>query len=783
VFSILVQRERLISLLGRIQGVLLPLSCVLVTLVYAPSFSDYMLAKRALLHLIGGLIVAVWFARGVLMGSLSVPAVAWLWPACAFWVLGLLSLTQASNLLRGIEVLLTQGGLFAIALATADHYRGRVPWALLATIASTALIVAIIGVLQYAGIHLIPAPHAHFGNLGISTLGNPNFVAHYLEIAILLTLGLMLACRTLWLRGLLVSVLLFLGYYMLLTQSRGGWLALACGLLFFCWRIGRFIMRQTPWSVVVVAVLLMGVAAEFGLRTTTGHDGNKDPYGGLWGFAERVGARIVSAANMQHISIVQRRLIWNDTIELIKDAPLLGVGVGNYEFALPAYRTTTRHREWQQYIGQLPHMPYYAHNEYLEIWAESGVLALFFWLLILAAIVWSGWQAASLREDIEGRAIAWALLAAVVAVLVHAVFSLNFQDPVSALHFWIAVGVIGALHGVKNRTWSLSAPGRGMAGAGALAAVLGSSYLCLSILMGDYYYFQGQKRYYNDRQHNRAFLSFDKAVDWRPSEFRHQHMLGLVALEIGRMEKAEAALRNCVDLHPNNAAALRLLGQTLYWRDNASAGVYFLQRAVALNPLHADAYAWLARSLQRHGRERNETQRKTQLQAIETWRQALAFAPEKSEYLRGLGLAYSEAGQSDEAVGVFEQTISIHPDDGVALGNLGAIYLRQNKRDEAEVMLKRATEAEPQRAEWWGNLGLLYNQRGDLGKSEEAMGQAAVRDPADLRWHLHLIEILLRRQKAEQALETTMIALQHHPENAVLTKLVQDILRRAQKGE
>jgi tetratricopeptide (TPR) repeat protein len=260
-------------------------------------------------------------------------------------------------------------------------------------------------------------------------------------------------------------------------------------------------------------------------------------------------------------------------------------------------------------------------------------------------------------------------------------------------------------------------------------------------------------------------------------------MLGLVALKIGYMDRAETALRQCVDLHPNNAAALRLLGQVLYWRDKVAEGIVYLRRAIALDPLHADAYAWLSRSLQQLGRSGAERQPEAYAEAVETWRQALAFAPENAEYLRGLGLAYSEAGKLYEAVEIFERAIRVHPNDGIALGNLGAIYLRQNLADKAEEMLKRATVAEPQRAEWWGNLGLLYTERGDLAKAEQAMRQAALRGAADLRWHLHLIEILLRRQRAEQAVEAALVALQHHPQNAILTKLVQDILHRARKGE
>ena len=219
----LVLRDRLNAFNERILGILLPLSCVVVPLVYAPVFSDYMMAKRAVLYFVIGLIIGIWLLRGALAGRVSLPTQVWFWPACAYMFAGLLSLTQASNLQQGIESLFMQGGLFAIALATADHYRGRIPWMLLASIIGTALLVSIIGVLQFADIHLVPMPHARFGNLGISTLGNTNFVAHYLEISILLTLGTMLSCRLAWQRGLLAVALLFTSYYMLLTQSRGGW--------------------------------------------------------------------------------------------------------------------------------------------------------------------------------------------------------------------------------------------------------------------------------------------------------------------------------------------------------------------------------------------------------------------------------------------------------------------------------------------------------------------------------------------------------------------------------
>lgn len=762
----------------RVNRVVVVAACALVALSYAPFFSDYMVTKRVLLLVSCALIAGLWLLRCALQGALILPGARWLLPWLAFVFLSALSLMQAANVYMGIEHLGRQIGLGIIALSVALVFYQRVPWSVLIGVAATATIASALGVLQFAGIHAIPMPHTRFGNLGISTFGNLNFVAHYLEIAIVLMLGAALACRVVWQRIALWSCTLFCGYYMLLTESRGGWIALACGLVFFAWQARRQVVGRVPWKGVLAVLILLAVIGEFSLRAM--HSGE-----GLSHLAERVVTRLETLADAKHISIDQRRLVWLDTVDLIEDNFWSGVGVGNYAVAVPDYRTVKRHREWQQYINLLPHRPYYAHNEYLEIWAESGVGALIAWLLTIAIVCFSGWRAALRQDNAEKRIVLWSLLAALLATLVHSLFSLNLRDPTAALHFWVAVGLIEAVRGAPQRTWALVAWQR--VGCVVAAALLcaGGLYWSVGTLLGDYYYFRGQKKYYDVWQPNRAYLAFGRAVSWRASEFRHQHMLGLMALRIGRLSEAETALRRSLELHPSNAGALRLLGEALYLRGLAAESVEVLQHAVRLEPLHADAYAWLARSLQAQARLESDRASVAALheRSLEAWRQALGMAPENDGYLVGLGLGLANAGQYDEAIEVLQRAAQVHADDGVVLGNLGAIYLRQKRMERAEELLERATQLDPQRAEWWGNLALLYDEKGQLAEAANAMAKAAERAPDNAAWHVRLVSILLRQQRFEEALQHAAQGLRHHPNNEKLTEVVQDITRRVQKGE
>jgi len=78
-------------------------------------------------------------------------------------------------------------------------------------------------------------------------------------------------------------------------------------------------------------------------------------------------------------SITQRLRYISAAIESIKKNPVLGIGVGNWELESIRYERINM----QDYT-----VPYHAHNDYLEIFAESGLLAVIFYFGPLLLIVY-----------------------------------------------------------------------------------------------------------------------------------------------------------------------------------------------------------------------------------------------------------------------------------------------------------------------------------------------------------------------------------------------------------
>ena len=82
-------------------------------------------------------------------------------------------------------------------------------------------------------------------------------------------------------------------------------------------------------------------------------------------------------------SVSERFLMWQSAFDMIKDNPILGVGFGNFEqkyqreYILPEAR-----ERWQGH----------AHNTYLQLWAETGLIGLSIYCAMFGYILWWSWR-------------------------------------------------------------------------------------------------------------------------------------------------------------------------------------------------------------------------------------------------------------------------------------------------------------------------------------------------------------------------------------------------------
>ena len=656
-----------------------------------------MIFKTGAVYVCGGIMISLLILTWVLERRIRIHSNPVYLPMIIFSSLSLLALLFAQNRALSLEYLAFQVCLFIIFMVTAQVAAGTEEIVrTLRTVCIFGQVVALLGLLQYFGVHLIPLPE-QYGDHPVSTLGNPNFVAHYLCMVIPVAAALFLHTDSRWERAWIGTVLLTSGVHLLITRSRAGWLVALVALALVAIAARRQVrIFSVLGRAILLAVLLISAAWILAgeIRLGSGERlTERFEY-----IATDSWQRAQSAVDLQDFSIAMRRIIWMDTVNLIRSSPFLGTGPGNFELHLPAHRSLTRHREWEVLMGTYPQVAYRAHNEYLELAAETGIAGLVTFLWMTGVLIWSGFGVAK-RLAPQARLPAIGCLAAILGMLLHSIFSFNFQDPTAAAHFFLLSGLVIAVgrNPDNEKVVRLEVRyARPALVAVAVLAAFGGVCQAYSYLAGDFFYLQGVKMYLQHGHANRAKMKFERAIEWREHDFRYHRMLGQMELVKGRLLSAETAVSRSLALHPNNAPALKLFGETLLKKGDLGSAEESMKRLTQLRPLDVEGYRLLALARRSNGRHD---------QAVEAWRQALAFRPEDPSLIGSMGFEYAQAGDLDKAKAVLLRAASLKPQDGVVQGNLGGVYLGLGQYSDARDALDRALQLAPDNApQWYANL-------------------------------------------------------------------------------
>lgn len=293
---------------------------------------------------------------------------------------------------------------------------------------------AVIGLYQYFGgsgaAHLWIANFQRFRAFG--SFGQPNPFSALMGMTLPLALGLgwgyarravVLRRRSAW-RGPALLALIYgvsagiLTSGLIASWGRGAWLGFGAALLVMvCFAAPRW------WQSAGLAVALSGgllivwslglIPAGIAARLTSAAEE-------FIGFRDVRGVPVTNA----NYPILERLAHWQAALAMADAHPLIGVGLGNYAAAYPQYSLIG----WPDALG-------HAHNEYLTILAETGVVGLVGYVGGGAAIFY--WTARQRRQN--DRVLA-GLMLGLLGVWTHvAVHSVVDKLTVNNLHLHIGV--------------------------------------------------------------------------------------------------------------------------------------------------------------------------------------------------------------------------------------------------------------------------------------------------------------------------------------------------------
>ena len=319
----------------------------------------------------------LWLAQGLKNKKLTIPH-DWLtvW-VVLFLFFNLISLLWATNILwawRKIAFLFSLFPLYFVASNLLNQEEKKKK--LVHFLVYAGSLIALIGILQFFSQFIFGLTKAfqfwshHFilsflgHSFGKEVLSNPSWLVHigsqtYLRaiatfpdphmLAFFLGLLLPLALSLFFLekkkRWLIASSLILIAD--LFTFSRGGYLGLLVGSLMLLIIIRKDFIQRHRQSLILASLVLFLILV----------------------IPNPISLRFFSSFNLQEGSNEGRLAMWNKANTLIIQHPLTGIGIGNFSLSINPLATYRN--------------PIYAHNTYLDITAEAGILAGLAWLGIL----------------------------------------------------------------------------------------------------------------------------------------------------------------------------------------------------------------------------------------------------------------------------------------------------------------------------------------------------------------------------------------------------------------
>jgi O-antigen ligase len=278
--------------------------------------------------------------------------------------------------------------------------------------------------------------------LGQSTAFGPFINRHhfaaYMEMALGLTAGLLLSGAVQReKRVLYIFAAALMAIALVMTNSRGGIISLVAETVFIFVitgvRTGVRGERQKETSEkrgrARALLLRAGLAFVLLFAVFTG----VVFFGG-----EEVLSRFIGTVNAQDPT-TGRVHFWRGTLEVIRDHPLIGTGLGSFGVAYTLYDTRNGAFRLEQ-----------AHNDYLQVLSDAGIIGALLGLAFLIILFRSGFARRE-TDDPFRRGVATGALVGCFAVLVHSFFDFTLHTAANALLF-LTLAALATLDGrVEDR--------------------------------------------------------------------------------------------------------------------------------------------------------------------------------------------------------------------------------------------------------------------------------------------------------------------------------------------
>jgi tetratricopeptide (TPR) repeat protein len=407
--------------------------------------------------------------------------------------------------------------------------------------------------------------------------------------------------------------------------------------------------------------------------------------------------RMTSVYEDKFSSLNPRLLMWNTALKMIKDKPFLGIGIGLFKMDYLVYQAG--------FLEQNPKdLKYHsraeeAHNEYLQLAAELGIIGIGIFLYILFIFYRSALKFLKEKKGEKGKKdklILWGLLMGIICFLFHSMLTFPLHVPALGSAFFIIFALtflyINNFFNLERldqlKTKKDEKKNRGEKSKKRknkyfrnirfkvtyiyiilvlFLMVIAINFLVIKPYVADIAYFRGVK-YYSGKNYQKALDNFEQAAKLNPYDGRILYSLGSTYYYLKNYSKAEETLKRAVNYIKDKNLFINL-GMSYIKLGNHKEAEEQLLQAVYIDSQFTGTYlnlAYLYSSQQNYDH------------AIANWLKVLEINPgylERYKILYNLGLMYQRKKMPYKALFYFKQALDSAPEDGPHIENITHLIL------------------------------------------------------------------------------------------------------------
>ncbi|MEG5080507.1 tetratricopeptide repeat protein [Microcoleus sp. AT8-B4] len=225
--------------------------------------------------------------------------------------------------------------------------------------------------------------------------------------------------------------------------------------------------------------------------------------------------------------------------------------------------------------------------------------------------------------------------------------------------------------------------------------------------------------------------------------------------QAGRLLEAENLYRQIIEVQPESANVLCLLGIAARQQGKIAEAIDFYEKAIAQNRDFVEAHLNKANLLLDVG----EYQR-----AIASYEQVIKIQPNSALAYNNLGWSKQQLGEIDAAILYYQAALRIDPNLHETAHNLGHIFKQKNYLNEAIACYQHALKINPNLTYSLMGLGTVWQQQGKLAEALNCYQQAVKLDPNNPEAHNNVGAFFHEQGNAKAAISHYRQALNLKPD-------------------